>query len=75
MHGKGDWLVGAASWNLALQYPPIGKLMGCMLFVWGTICMLQATVTNYGGFFVIRFILGIVEPCISLAWVLLTSML
>ncbi|KAI1380383.1 MFS general substrate transporter [Hypoxylon crocopeplum] len=69
------WLCGAWPWNLLLQRVPIGKLVGGMLFVWGIVCMLQATVFNFGGFFVTRFFLGMLEGCISPAWVLLTSML
>jgi MFS family permease len=36
--------------------------------------MLQATVFNFSGFFAVRFFLGLVEACVSPAWVLLTSM-
>ncbi|KAH8658442.1 MFS transporter [Xylariales sp. PMI_506] len=69
------WLVGAWPWNLLLQRIAIGKLVGGMLFVWGAVCMLQATVVNFSGFFAVRFFLGMLEACISPAWVLLTSML
>ncbi|KAH6712288.1 MFS transporter [Leptodontidium sp. MPI-SDFR-AT-0119] len=69
------WLIGAYPSNLALQRFPIGKMIGTMLFVWGSICMLQAAVFNFSGFFAIRFSLGFVEACISPAWILLTSML
>lgn len=69
------WLFGAYPWNLVLQRFPIGRLIGGMLFVWGTVCMLQATVVNFGGFFTIRFFLGWLEGVISPAFVLLTSML
>ncbi|KAH7348585.1 MFS transporter [Rhexocercosporidium sp. MPI-PUGE-AT-0058] len=61
--------------NVALQRFPVGKMIGCMLFAWGSICMLQAAVFNFSGFFAIRFSLGFVEACISSAWILLTSML
>ncbi|PVH82427.1 MFS general substrate transporter [Cadophora sp. DSE1049] len=69
------WLIGAYPSNLALQRLPIGKMIGTMLFIWGSICMLQAAVFNFSGFFAIRFFLGFVEACISPAWILLTSML
>ncbi|KAI5866278.1 MFS general substrate transporter [Durotheca rogersii] len=69
------WLCGAWPWNLLLQRVAIGKLVGGMLFVWGVVCMLQAAVFNFSGFFAIRFFLGMLEGCISPAWVLLTSML
>ncbi|KAF8860424.1 MFS allantoate transporter [Acephala macrosclerotiorum] len=69
------WLIGAYPWNVALQRFPIGRLMGCMLFAWGAVCMLQAAVFNFSGFFAIRLFLGTLEACISPAWVLLTSML
>ena len=69
------WLVGSYPSNLALQRLPIAKFIGCILFVWGAICMLQATVFNFSGFFAVRFFLGLVEACVSPAWMLLTSML
>ncbi|KAL2421627.1 putative transporter [Exophiala dermatitidis] len=69
------WLTGAYPWNLILQRYPIGKLIGCMLFIWGAVCMLQAAVFNFAGFFAVRFFLGMLEGCISPAFVILTSML
>ncbi|THC94685.1 hypothetical protein EYZ11_005830 [Aspergillus tanneri] len=69
------WLCGAWPWNFLLQRVPIAKMVGGMLFVWGAVCMLQAAVFNAGGFFAIRFFLGLFEACISPSWVLLTSML
>lgn len=69
------WLIGAYPWNIILQRYPIGKILGSMLFVWGTVCMLQAAVFNFAGFFAIRFFLGMLEACISPAFVILTSML
>ncbi|KAI0133913.1 MFS transporter [Xylariales sp. AK1849] len=69
------WLCGAWPWNFLLQSVPIAKFIGGMLFVWGAVCMLQAAVFNFSGFFAIRFFLGMLEGCISPAWVLLTSML
>ena len=68
------WLLAAYPWNLALQRYPIGRLIGCMLFVWGSVCMLQAAVFNFGGFFTVRFFLGGLEACISPAFILLTAM-
>lgn len=69
------WLIGAYPSNLALQHFPIAKMVGSIMFVWGALCMLQASAFNLSGFFAIRFFLGLVEACISPAWVLLTSML
>ncbi|KIW41001.1 uncharacterized protein PV06_06598 [Exophiala oligosperma] len=69
------WLLGAYPWNIILQRYPIGKLLGYMLFIWGAVCMLQAAVFNFSGFFAIRFFLGMLEACISPAFVILTSML
>ncbi|KIX03614.1 uncharacterized protein Z518_07167 [Rhinocladiella mackenziei CBS 650.93] len=69
------WLTGAYPWNIILQRYPIGKLIGYMLFVWGVVCMLQAAVFNFAGFFAIRYFLGMLEACISPAFVLLTSMM
>ncbi|KNG89671.1 hypothetical protein ANOM_002334 [Aspergillus nomiae NRRL 13137] len=69
------WLCGAWPWNMLLQRLPIAKTVGAMLIVWGAVCMLQAAVFNTGGFFAVRFFLGLFEACISPSWVLLTSML
>ncbi|KAM0809056.1 hypothetical protein AB5N19_09399 [Seiridium cardinale] len=69
------WLCGAWPWNFLLQRVPIAKLIGGMLFVWGAVCMLQAAVFDFSSFFAVRFFLGMLEGCISPAWVLLTSML
>jgi hypothetical protein len=64
---------GAWPWNLLLQRVPIAKLIGGMLFVWGAVCMLQAAVFNFSGFFAVRFFLGMLEGCISPAWVVSTT--
>ncbi len=69
------WLVAAYPWNYLIQRYPIGRLLGFMLFVWGAVCMLQAAVYSFSGFFAIRFFLGMLEACISPAFVILTSML
>ena len=69
------WLVGATPWLFLLQRFPVGRLIGTMLFFWGGVCMLQAAVFNFSGFFAIRFFLGMLEACISPAFILLTSML
>ncbi|EXJ93191.1 hypothetical protein A1O3_01748 [Capronia epimyces CBS 606.96] len=69
------WLAGAYPWNVALQRFPIGKTIGYMLFVWAAVCMLQAAVFNFAGFFAVRFFMGMLEGCISPAFILLTSML
>jgi MFS family permease len=68
-------LASAYPWNLILQRYPIGRLVGYMVFVWAAVCMLQAAVSSFSGFFAVRFFLGMVEGCIVPALVLLTSML
>lgn len=68
------WMLAAWPWNLVLQRYPIGRLIGCMLFVWGSVCCLQAAVFDFGGFFAIRFFLGALEAVVSPAFILLTSM-
>lgn len=42
------WLLASYPWNLLLQRYPIGRLIGGMLFVWGSVCMLQAAVFDFG---------------------------
>ncbi|EER24843.1 Major Facilitator Superfamily protein [Coccidioides posadasii C735 delta SOWgp] len=69
------WFVGSYPSNLILQRVPVGKFVGYMLFVWGGICMLQAAVFNFAGFFAVRFFLGAVEACVSPAWLLLSATL
>ncbi|KIW62894.1 hypothetical protein, variant [Phialophora macrospora] len=69
------WVASAYPWNIALQRYPIGKLIGCMLFVWGAVCMLHAAAFNFSEFFAVRFFLGMVEGCINPAFIMLTSML
>ncbi|GAD97578.1 major Facilitator Superfamily protein [Paecilomyces variotii No. 5] len=69
------WLIGAWPANVALQHFPVARLIGCIMFVWGALCMLQASAFNFSGLFAVRFFLGLTEACISPAWVLLTSML
>ncbi|KAL1897878.1 hypothetical protein Sste5346_003730 [Sporothrix stenoceras] len=69
------WLTGAYPWQVLLQRYPIGRLIGVMLFVWGSVCMLQAAVYSFSGFFAIRFFLGLLEAVISPAFIILTSML
>lgn len=65
-------MFGAYPANMALQRFPVGKLLGWMCFVWGIVCMLQAAVFNFPGFFALRFVMGFVEACVSPASVLLT---
>ncbi|KAH8690122.1 MFS transporter [Talaromyces proteolyticus] len=69
------WLTAAYPWQILLQRYPIGRLIGIMLFIWGAVCMLQAAVFNFSGFFAIRFFLGALEAVISPAFIVLTSML
>ncbi|CAK7566769.1 MAG: hypothetical protein SEPTF4163_004721 [Sporothrix epigloea] len=69
------WLTGAYPWQVLLQRFPVGRLIGVMLFFWGSVCMLQATVTSFSGFVAVRFFLGMLEAVVSPAFVLLTSML
>lgn len=40
------WLTGAYPWQFLLQRYPIGRLIGIMLFIWGGVCMLQASFHN-----------------------------
>ncbi|KPI34296.1 putative transporter [Cyphellophora attinorum] len=68
------WLLAAYPWTLILQRYPTGRLIGGMLFVWGSVCMLQAAVFDFGSFFAVRFWLGALEAVVSPAFILLTSM-
>jgi MFS family permease len=69
------WLVAAYPSSLMLQKFPISKLVGCFIISWGSLCMLSAASSNFGGLFAIRLIQGIAEALISPAWMMLTGIL
>ncbi|KAJ3559842.1 hypothetical protein NM688_g98 [Phlebia brevispora] len=52
----------------------IGKYLGANVVVWGIILMLHATTSSFGGFFALRFLLGMCECCVAPILILVISM-
>lgn len=57
-------LAGLYPMTFALQRCNLARILGGVVVVWATICMLTATVTTYRGLYVQRFFLGFVESVI-----------
>ncbi|KAH6657128.1 MFS transporter [Truncatella angustata] len=60
--------------NFMMQRFPIGKYLGINIFVWGFFLMLQASVHNFVGLMVLRFLAGAAEACSDPSFMLITSM-
>jgi len=57
-------LAGLYPMTFALQRCNLGRILGGVVVVWATVCMLTAAVTTYHGLYVQRFFLGFVESII-----------
>ncbi|KAF8609182.1 MFS general substrate transporter [Ceratobasidium sp. AG-I] len=62
----------AHSW--ALQRFPVAKYLACNLFLWAVFIGLHAVCKDFAGLFVLRFLLGATEGCITSGVMLITSM-
>jgi len=60
--------------NLALQRFPVGKWMSLNIFIWSIALASHAACKNFGGLFVVRFILGMCEGSITAGFMIVTSM-
>ncbi|EIN08414.1 MFS general substrate transporter [Punctularia strigosozonata HHB-11173 SS5] len=60
--------------NLALQRFPVAKWMTFNLFLWSLFLGLHCVCKNFGGLFVLRFLLGAAEGCTTAGLMLITSM-
>ncbi|PAV15644.1 MFS general substrate transporter [Pyrrhoderma noxium] len=60
--------------NIALQRLPVGKWMSINIFIWGTALCLHAACKNFGGLFVLRFILGMCEGSITAGFMIVSAM-
>ncbi|KAI0698935.1 MFS general substrate transporter [Cytidiella melzeri] len=52
----------------------VAKYLGGNIIVWGAILMLHAATTSFGGFFALRFLLGMCESCVAPILILIISM-
>ncbi|KAG0683836.1 hypothetical protein C6P40_005289 [Pichia californica] len=59
------YLAGSIPANYLIQRFPVAKFTGCMIFVWAILLIAHIGAKNYGGILVLRFLLGIMESCIS----------
>ncbi|KZT61147.1 MFS general substrate transporter [Calocera cornea HHB12733] len=70
--------IGFLVWEFPTQYIaqrlPIAKYLGCNVVVWGAIVMLHAAAPEFGPFYALRFILGMLESCVAPILILIVSM-
>lgn len=59
------YLGGCIPANYLLQRVPVAKYTGCALVTWAIILVSHTGAKNYAGILVLRFILGVLEACIS----------
>ncbi|KAI0091971.1 MFS general substrate transporter [Irpex rosettiformis] len=52
----------------------VAKYLGGNIVLWGIILMLHAVTTSFGGFFALRFLLGMCECCVAPILILIISM-
>ncbi|KAH9947275.1 MFS general substrate transporter [Amylocystis lapponica] len=52
----------------------VAKYLGINVIVWGIILMLHSVATSFGGFFALRFLLGMCESCVAPILILIISM-
>ncbi|CAN8104709.1 unnamed protein product [Discula destructiva] len=70
--------MGFLVWMFPTQYIgqkfPIAKYLGAHIIVWGCIVMLHAVCSSFSGFYALRFVLGMLEACVSPSLILIVSM-
>lgn len=70
--------MGFLVWMFPTQYIgqkfPIAKYLGTHIIVWGSVVMLHAVCENFSGFYALRFVLGMLEACVSPSLILIVSM-
>ena len=66
-------LAGLYPMTFTLQRFQVGRVLGVLVILWGTIAMLTATVTSWRGLFAQRFFLGFVESVIPTAFMCIVS--
>lgn len=55
------------------QKLPLGKYLGANIVVWGVLVMLHAECKSNGGFYALRFVIGMLEACVSPTLILMVS--
>ncbi|KDQ58426.1 hypothetical protein JAAARDRAFT_176361 [Jaapia argillacea MUCL 33604] len=60
--------------NWALQHFPVGKWMSLNILLWCIFLGLHCVCHSFGGLFILRFLLGASEGCITAGLMLVTSM-
>lgn len=68
------FLVWALPTNLMLQRFPVGRYLGCNIFMWGVFLMLQAAAKNFTQLAVLRALAGAAEASSDPGFMLVTSM-
>ncbi|KAK7928941.1 MFS general substrate transporter [Apiospora marii] len=68
------YLVFAYPHSWALQRFPVAKYLAANIFLWSVLLGLQCLCTSFGGLFVLRFLLGGSEGCVTNALMLVMSM-
>ena len=56
-----------------LQRFPVGKYLGTSAIIWGIITICFAAAHNYSSAIAIRFVLGMLQACVSPALILIIS--
>ncbi|KAH8773718.1 MFS general substrate transporter [Diaporthe sp. PMI_573] len=68
------YLVWAYPHSWALQRLPVGKYLAANILLWSLFLGLQCVCTNFGGLFILRFLLGASEGCMTNGVMVATSM-
>ncbi|KAL2285976.1 hypothetical protein FJTKL_07230 [Diaporthe vaccinii] len=68
------YIVWAYPHSWALQRLPVGKYLAANILLWALFLGLQCACTNFGGLFILRFLLGASEGCMTNGVMVATSM-
>ncbi|OCF62256.1 hypothetical protein L486_01924 [Kwoniella mangroviensis CBS 10435] len=60
--------------EIIIQKVPLGKFLGILVIIWGTIVCMHAVCKNFGGLMAVRFLLGFFESGVQPALRTLTTM-
>ncbi|KDQ64844.1 hypothetical protein JAAARDRAFT_167528 [Jaapia argillacea MUCL 33604] len=70
--------IGFLVWQFPTMYIaqklPLGKYLGVNIMLWGVVLMLHAVPNTFGPFFLLRFLLGMLESCVAPIQILIVSM-
>ncbi|WRT67570.1 uncharacterized protein IL334_004542 [Kwoniella shivajii] len=68
------YLIGEVPVNRIIQKVRLGKFMGGLVIIWGTIVCMHAACKSFGGLLAVRFLLGLFESGVQPALMTLTTM-